>query len=98
MRQPAEKAVVTYDHWLENEEDHLLDVYDAIQGLNRMSGRSAFDAPTCTFPTFCRLAYDHSFKYLRRDSALYGPIYGPPSGAAAENVFAHANADAYAQE
>lgn len=87
VKQPEEKAVVSYEQWIENEEDYLLNIYETLQYMNSQSGRQVFDTLTCNFPTFCRLAYEHSFKYKKRDKFIYD-----------ENDFASENADTYMLE
>ena len=71
VQQPYRRSIVTYEQWLENEEDYLLDIYHTIQDMNASTGRYAFDKETCDFGTFCRIAYDYSFKYKKRERHLY---------------------------
>lgn len=87
VKQADEKAVVSYDQWLQNEEDYLLDVYEHIQETNRQCGRQVFDKETCDFPQFCRLAYMNSFKYKKKEAYIYN-----------ENDLAYENADTYVFE
>ena len=87
VKQAEEKAVVTYDQWLENEEDYLLDIYAHIQAMNLQGGRRVFDKDTCSFPQFCTIAYMNSFKYKKKDAYLYN-----------ENDLAYENADVYVFE
>ena len=63
--------VVTYEHWIDNEMSYLRDVYETLQELNRRTGRAVFDEMTCPFHVFCRVAYEHSFKYNRVDEYMY---------------------------
>ena len=87
VKQAEEKAVVSYDQWLQNEEDYLLDVYEHIQKTNLRCGRQVFDKETCDFPQFCRLAYMNSFKYKKKEAYIYN-----------ENDLAYENADTYVFE
>ena len=43
VKQAEEKAVVSYEQWLENEEDYLLHIYESIQRMNGQSGRRVFE-------------------------------------------------------
>ena len=87
VKQAEEKAVVSYDQWLQNEEDYLLDIYEHIQQLNLQGGRQVFDEGTCNFPQFCRIAYTNSFKYKKKEAYNYE-----------ENDLAYENADTYVFE
>lgn len=71
VQQPYKRSIVSYEQWLENEEDYLLNIYHTIQEMNASTGRCAFDTETCDFETFCRIAYDYSFKYQKRERHLY---------------------------
>ena len=64
---------VTYDVWLENNEDYLHEVYTMIQEANDTTGRHVFDAHTCAFASFCKLAYEHSYIYTTNDAWMYEP-------------------------
>jgi hypothetical protein len=87
VKQAKEKEVVSYEHWLENEEDYLLDIYQHIQETNLRGGRRVFDKDTCDFPQFCRLAYMNSFKYKKKEAYIYD-----------ENDLEYENADTYVFE
>ena len=89
VKQADEKAVVSYEQWLENEEDYLLNIYESIQEMNSLSGRRAFDRNTCDFPSFCRIAYRNSFKYKKQDKHIYE---------GEGNDLAYENADTYVFE
>lgn len=87
VKQAEEKAVVSYDQWLQNEEDYLLYIYEHIQETNLRGGRQVFDKDTCDFPQFCRIAYMNSFKYKKKEAYIYN-----------ENDLAYENADTYVFE
>lgn len=87
VKQAGQKAVVSYDRWLENEEDYLLDIYEHIQETNLRGGRQAFDKDTCDFPQFCRIAYMNSFKYKKKEAYIHD-----------ENDLTYESADTYVFE
>ena len=60
--------VVEFDQWCEDNLDHLINVYETIQEMSQKTGRLVFDRETTSFQHFCKIAYDHSFKYTRSDS------------------------------
>ena len=70
VKQAEEKAVVSYEQWIANEEEYLLYIYETIQEMNSKCGRQVFDKNTCSFPTFCSIAYTNSFKYKKKDAYI----------------------------
>ena len=62
------KHVVSFDQWCEHNHDHLLDIYGILQDACASTGRHIFDSATCTFPRFCQIAYDNSYKYKKHDT------------------------------
>ena len=88
IKHAEEKAVVSYEQWLQNEEDYLLDVYEHIQRMNMQCGRQLFDRETCDFSAFCNIAYRYSFKYKKKDAYIYDET----------NYLADENADTYVFE
>lgn len=69
-------AVVSFPQWCEQNEDHLLDLYEMLQAACHTTGRYVFDAETCSFGAFCEVAYRNSHKYARHD-----PNYRAEDGA-----------------
>lgn len=62
---------VTFDAWLDDNERYLLELYETIQTANVATGRRVFDRESCSFPTFCRVAYKHSLIYSVSDAWMY---------------------------
>ena len=62
---------VTYEGWLEDNENYLLELYRMIQDANHTTGRRVLDSDTCSFPAFCKLAYSNSYLYLVNDAWMY---------------------------
>lgn len=93
VKQAEEKAVVSYEQWIENEEDYLLHIYEHIQSMNHQSGRQIFDNATCDFPKFCRVCYTYSFKYKKKDAYIY-----EENDQNDQNDLAYENAEAYVFE
>lgn len=91
VQQPYKRSIVSYEQWLENEDAYLLNIYHTIQEMNASTGRCAFDKETCDFGTFCRIAYDYSFKYKKNERYLYESDNG-------ENHLENANALTYVFE
>lgn len=56
-------SVVCYDVWLDNNEDHILDIYNILQEICSRTGRQIFDRDKCNFANFCQLAYNWSTLY-----------------------------------
>lgn len=61
------KGVVSYEQWLDQNFDHLSNIYDMLQEACHTTGRHVFDQETCSFESFCRLAYNNSYKYRKND-------------------------------
>ena len=61
----------TYDEWLCANEEYILDIFMCIQEMNASTGRRVFNRESCTFPAFCRLAYEHSHIYAQNDAWMY---------------------------
>ena len=62
------KNVVSFDQWCEQNEDHLLTIYTVLQDACRSTGRHIFDSETCSFASFCKIAYDNSYKYKKHNT------------------------------
>jgi hypothetical protein len=62
------KNVVSFDQWCQQNEDHLLRIYNILQETCRFTGRYVFDSDTCSFTVFCKIAYDNSYKYKKHDT------------------------------
>lgn len=60
--------VVTRDEWIDQNESHLIQLFQMLQQAGDTTGRKVFDKETCSFSTFCQLAYKHSFKYKKHDT------------------------------
>jgi hypothetical protein len=61
-------SVVTRDQWIDQNESHLIQLFQMLQEAGDTTGRKVFDKETCPFFTFCQLAYKHSFKYKKHDA------------------------------
>ena len=61
------KNVVSYEQWCDQNSDHLFDIYTMLQEACRTTGRYVFDKETCSFESFCKLAYENSHKYKKHD-------------------------------
>uniref|UniRef100_A0A6C0J009 Uncharacterized protein n=1 Tax=viral metagenome TaxID=1070528 RepID=A0A6C0J009_9ZZZZ len=61
------KHVVSFDQWCDHNEEHLLNIYTNLQEACRSTGRHVFDSETCSFESFCKIAYDNSYKYKKHD-------------------------------
>jgi hypothetical protein len=64
----SNKHVVSFDQWCEHNEEHLITIYTILQEACRSTGRHVFDSETCTFTSFCKIAYDNSYKYKKHDT------------------------------
>ena len=62
------KNLVSFDQWLDQNEEHLYQIYTMIQEACRSTGRQVFDSDTCKFTSFCKIAYDNSYKYKKHDT------------------------------
>ena len=60
--------MVTYEQWLEDNEEYLLMLHDTIQERGRMSGRMVFDK---SFADFCFAAYSSSTLYPIESREFY---------------------------
>ena len=70
------KNVVSFDQWCDQNQDHLFGLYTTLQDACRSTGRHVFDSETCSFPSFCKIAYDNSYKYKKHDTN-YDTDYDP---------------------
>lgn len=61
------RSVVSYEQWHDQNLDHLFIIYDMLQEACHTTGRHVFDRETCSFESFCRLAYNNSYKYKKHD-------------------------------
>lgn len=61
------KNVVSFDQWYDQNYDHLDNIYRMLQEACHSTGRQVFDSETCNFDSFCRIAYENSFKYKKHD-------------------------------
>ena len=64
-------AIVRLEHWISDNEDHLLDLYNMLQESNGRTGRLVFDRDKCSFPQFCQLAYRWSTLYTNDSRWMY---------------------------
>ncbi len=62
------KTVVSFDQWCDQNNDHLNHIYRMLQEECSSTGRYVFDSETCDFDSFCRIAYENSYKYKKHDS------------------------------
>lgn len=62
------KHVVSFDQWCDHNEEHLFNIYNILQNACKSTGRQIFDSETCSFTTFCKIAYDNSYKYKKHDT------------------------------
>lgn len=62
------KNVVSFDQWCDHNQEHLLTIYDILQQTCKSTGRHVFDSVTCSFTSFCKIAYDNSYKYKKHDT------------------------------
>jgi|GEM_PF-4636231 hypothetical protein len=69
------KHVVSFDQWCDHNEDHLLTIYNILQEACKSSGRHVFDSETCSFTSFCKIAYDNSYKYKKNDTNYETEVY-----------------------
>ncbi len=60
--------VVSFEQWCDQNEEHLYDIYTMLQDACSRSGRHVFDSQTCGFASFCKIAYDNSYKYKKHDT------------------------------
>tara|TARA_Y100000389_G_C17454614_1_gene517231 strand:- start:899 stop:1207 length:309 start_codon:yes stop_codon:yes gene_type:complete len=64
----SNKHVVSFEQWCEHNEDHLIIIYNILQAASLSTGRHVFDSETCSFTSFCKIAYDNSYKYKKHDT------------------------------
>lgn len=62
------RSVVSFEQWIDNEYDYLWHLYNEIQERNDSCGRMIFDTDSCSFDTFCTIAYHNSYRYKRHDA------------------------------
>ena len=63
-----DKGVVSLHEWCNQNHDHLSYIYSILQEACNSSGRYVFDSQTCNFQTFCKIAYQNSYKYKKYDT------------------------------